>query len=250
MEDEGLISELPEIKHDSEDETGEFEESIHEDIKPKRPKKRFDIKNQGIRIRQAKISFLYNYILFGLMSIMMFLAWNQLNLTFTTSPQNVGETMKTAFVVIMGAIMLYLVKEPVIMRKFKTYVITNNEVIKVDGIFRKNRIIIPYQSISNIDVFKGVVGRMLNFGDVTVVGFKNKIIMEGIKDPDLFYRIINNKIAIIRGVKQTVVQERKISKRKPKGKLDWRKSQKEVDERMKKKVKRKKKVKKAAKRKK
>ena len=55
MEDKEWVSELPEIRYDSENEKQE-DLKIEEDVKPKKTKKRFDIKNQGITIRQAKMS--------------------------------------------------------------------------------------------------------------------------------------------------------------------------------------------------
>jgi hypothetical protein len=75
-------------------------------------------------------------------------------------------------------------------------------------------IIIPYQSISNLDVYKGIIGRIFDFGDVSVVGFKNQIIMRGVSEPELFYRIINNKISVMRGTTQVVVREEARPKRK------------------------------------
>lgn len=172
------------------------------------------IEEQGIVVKQSAVSYISNYLLVVLVVFLFLLSWSRFGLVFTLSPGGFEEVWKTVVVFGFGVVVVFLIEEPVIERWFRYYVITNNEVILTEGILRKNRIIIPYQSISNVDVYKGIIGRILDFGDVSVVGFRNQIIMRGVKEPELFYRIINNKISVMRGTTQVVVREEARPKRK------------------------------------
>lgn len=184
------------------------------------------IEERGILIRRSRISYLYNYLLIVLVVFFFLLFWYRFNLTFSFLPRTFEEFWKTFVTLGLVGLIAFLFEEPVIERWFRHYRITNNEVIMTEGILRKNRIIIPYQSISNVDVYKGIVGRILDFGDVTVVGFKNQIIMQGIRSPEVFYRIINNKISIMRGTKQVVAREKIRPKKKIKKEKGWREREK------------------------
>lgn len=178
------------------------------------------MEGKGIVVRRARISYLYNYLLIGLVAFLFVLSWFRLDLTFSFPP---SEILWKNFVVLgLVGVIAFLFKEPVIDRWFRYYLITNGEVILTEGILRKKRIIIPYQSISNVDVYKGIPGRIFNFGDVTVVGFKNRVFMKGIREPEVFYRIINNKISMMQGTKQVVVREKIRPKKKPKKTKGWR----------------------------
>jgi uncharacterized membrane protein YdbT with pleckstrin-like domain len=98
-----------------------------------------------------------------------------------------------------------LFEEPEVERIMRKYVITDNEIVKIEGILRKRRISVPYQSIANIDVSKGIVGRILNFGNIRVeiFGGKNDFILKGIKDPTSIQNIIENRIASLRKQKRS-----------------------------------------------
>ena len=241
MADEKFVSDLPEIRYDKEEDDKEKDYDKVEymnDVKRKNPRRNVTIESHGITLRRTKRSFVYNYLLAVLVVVLMVLVWAEYGLNVWLPPHNLAETWQTVFTLGSVIVVIVLLEEPVIRRQFTKYTITNNEVIMVRGVFRKMRIIIPYQAISNIDVYKGMTGRVLSFGDMTVVGFKNQIIMKGVKDPDLFYRIINNKIAITRGVRQKVVHEEdKLrgakTKRKTAKKKGWRERQKEIGKRMK-----------------
>jgi membrane protein YdbS with pleckstrin-like domain len=89
----------------------------------------------------------------------------------------------------------------------RKYVITNNEVMKVEGILRKKKFAIPYQSIADVKMSKGVVGRIFNFGNIEIMGFKEPIHMKGIRNPDEVLRIIENKVNLMRN---RVIQDREI----------------------------------------
>ena len=83
---------------------------------------------------------------------------------------------------------------------FKKYIITNNEIMKIEGIIDKKRTIIPYQSVADVKVTKSFIGRILNFGSVHVRGFKEggDILLKGMRNPEELQAIIRNKINLIR----------------------------------------------------
>ncbi len=199
------------------------------------------LEGKGIVVRRSRISYLYNYLLAGLVAFLFVLSWFGLNLTFGFSTPS--EIWKSIVVLGFAGTIAFLFKEPVIDRWFRYYLITNSEVILTEGILRKNRIIIPYQSISNVDVYKGIPGRIFNFGDVTIVGFKNRVFMKGIREPEVFYRIINNKIAIMQGTKQVVAREKIRPKKKQKKAKGWRDREKALRKELEKKEKKEKKEK-------
>lgn len=91
----------------------------------------------------------------------------------------------------------------------RKYQITNNEVTKIEGIITKKEISIPHINIVDIKVVKGVIGRIFDFGDITVRGVKDEINMKGMRDPEVIYRIIKNKITLIGKPKVKVKKEKK-----------------------------------------
>ncbi|MHC4751286.1 MAG: PH domain-containing protein, partial [Planctomycetota bacterium] len=187
------------------------------------------IKERGIEIKRSRISYFYNYVLVVLVLIFFALVWAEFNLTFAFLPRSQIEFQKSF--VVLGFVMLIaiLLEEPTIYRMFCKYTITNSEVIKVEGIIRKTRIVLPYQSVANVIVYKGVLGRIFNFGDIRILGFKDQINMNGVRDPEVLYRIINNKIAVMRGTAPKVVGiEREVKGEKVLS-TDWRKEQKELE---------------------
>jgi len=156
---------------------------------------------RGIVVKTAKKSYLVNYVLAFLLAILLSILYpfifSHLNTQFTLQPRSATEAIGTFIVLgfIMGIGLL--IEEPFVERMMRRYIITNEEVIKIEGVIRKNRLAIPTRSISDIDVHKGLLGRIFNFGDISVRGFKNDILIRGVSEPEVFYRIIKNKVSII-----------------------------------------------------
>lgn len=189
-------------------------------------------KRSGIEIKQSRSSFLYNYVLIVLALVFFGLIVQQFNIVFILSPQNLSELSKTSIVIFFVLLVGFLIEEPEIRRWFCTYKITNNEVIKVEGVIIKRRTMIPYQSVANVSVYKGVLGRILDFGDVDILGFKDHINMRGIREPEVFYRIINNKIARMRGSKHAIVSvEEGVDSEKIMS-MDWKSEQKALEKKV------------------
>jgi len=229
-------------------ESGEPEDSIQEDVDyaivgdtetaepepseasvEKRP---IRIGDRGIVLRTSRLSYLYTYVLAALVLVFIFMAGSRFGLAFTMQPQSLAETANSAVFALLVAASAFLFVEADIERLMRQYMITNTDVVKTEGIIRKRRVIIPYQSVSNVSVYKGVLGRMLGFGDVDVIGFDADIRMRGIRDPDTFYRIVNNKIARMRGVGAAAVMpsaEFSAEAGGERASVDWRSEQRELE---------------------
>lgn len=193
------------------------------------------IGDRGIVLRTSRLSYLYTYVLAALVLVFILMAGSRFGLVFTAQPQSLAETANSAMFVLLVAAAAFLFLEADIERLMRQYMITNTDVVKTEGILRKHRVIIPYQSVSNVSVYKGVLGRLLGFGDVDVIGFDANIRMRGIRDPDTFYRIVNNKIARMRGVGAAAIMPAPEFSSEAGGErasVDWRSEQRELESRV------------------
>jgi len=158
--------------------------------------RRKKIPEHGLIFKTSRISYVANYFLVVLAFILLALVWPYLSLKiFFTS---YGDLLPFAIFSLFIVMITFLIEEPSIEQIMRKYIVTNNEVIKVEGLIRKKRISIPHGNVSDIKVRKGVWGRILNFGDIEVTGFRENIVMKGIRGPDEVYKIIENKISLMR----------------------------------------------------
>lgn len=151
--------------------------------------------------RTARIAYIPNYFLVGLLALLFYFIWTVFNLSFTLIPTSLSEFTGTIIVFSFLILITFLIEEPVIERTLRRYIITNNEIMKIEGILTKKTTIIPYQSVADIRVTKGVIGRIFNYGDVHVRGVKEggDIRMKGMKNPEEVQRIIQDKVNLVRG---------------------------------------------------
>jgi membrane protein YdbS with pleckstrin-like domain len=153
----------------------------------------------GAKYKTSRTSYMTNYFIVILLVVFALLVWQRFSLSFSFFPQTNSELFSDLVIFIFLLVAVYLLEEADMERMLRHYFVTNNEVIKIEGIIRKKRISIPYQSVADVRVNKGVVGRLFNFGDVEITGMKENINMRGMKRPDEIYNAIQNKIARFRG---------------------------------------------------
>jgi len=67
-------------------------------------------------------------------------------------------------------------------------------VYEIKGILSKRKTSIPYSSIANTVLKKGVIGRLFNFGDIIISGFSGNIIFKGVVNPDEKFKLIEKNI--------------------------------------------------------
>ncbi|MCX6820581.1 MAG: PH domain-containing protein [Candidatus Aenigmarchaeota archaeon] len=187
---------------------------------------------RGIRLQTSRKSYLFTYVLAALVAVFAYLSLRQFGIAYYWAPQGMlqigSDAVYWAFVLAIAS----FAGEADFERGMRHYLITNSEIVKVEGILRKNRVIIPYQSVSNVTVHKGIMGRLLDFGDVNVVGFDAQIEMKGVGEPDTFYRIINNKISRMRGVKPSMPAPVRDEDVEEQPSIDWRSEQKSIGSRI------------------
>jgi len=152
-------------------------------------------------------SFVANYLLAGLVAVFIIMLYSQYNLVINFAPRSVYELLSSFLIISFIAIILFLIEEPTIKRILFRYSITENEIIKMEGILRKKKIAIPLQNIADVKIEKGIIGRIFNFGNVEVSGFKNSITMFGLENPEEVYRIIKNKISLVSKTQKTKKEE-------------------------------------------
>jgi len=154
------------------------------------------IPEKGITYKTARISYISNYFLAALVAVLLILILPYMDVTIfiRTVPQLISYLIFSVFLIIIT----FLIEQPTIEQWIRKYVITNNEVMKVEGIIRKKHFAIPYQSIADVQIHKGVVGRIFNFGNVEITGMKEPIHMKGIKNPEEVLKIIENKVNLMR----------------------------------------------------
>jgi len=205
------------------------------DEEPERDEQRHEsplLAERGIKLQVSRRSYLFTYVLAALVAVFAYLSLRQFGLAYYWAPQGLlqfgSDAVYWAFVLAIAS----FAGEADFERGMRHYLITNSEVVKVEGILRKNRIIIPYQSVSNVTVHKGVLGRLLDFGDVNVIGFDAQIEMKGVHEPDTFYRIINNKISRMRGVRPSAAAPARAEDFEEQPSMDWRSEQRSIGTRI------------------
>lgn len=149
------------------------------------------IQEKGLRYKTVRISYIQNYFIVILLFVLIALLLPVLDLEAWWSK---------LLILGISSVILILFFEPETERALREYLITNAEVTKIEGIIIKKRISIPYQSVADIRVIKGIAGRIFNFGTVVIKGMKDDIVIKGVKEPEVVYRIIENKIARMKGL--------------------------------------------------
>lgn len=133
--------------------------------------------------KTSRVSFTINYFLgIGLL----------LYLFFSDAIVVISPWINLLFFILISAFFL----EPEYAIFYTKYSLKEDNVMEVKGILSKKRTAIPYSSISNIVLKKGVIGRILGYGNVLVNSFSgnNRIILKGIKHPEKTFKLIEKKI--------------------------------------------------------
>ena len=138
------------------------------------------------KIRSSRISFVGNYFLGIALLFLVFIV----NLTL-----NLPTIINYFFLII--AILLILEPEGIIV--YKGYKLDSDHISEIKGIFVKRQTDIPYRAIVDHRLKKGVIGRILNYGDVVISGPKIQIKMRGMRRPERLYKEIENKLANFTG---------------------------------------------------
>ena len=134
------------------------------------------------KIKSSRISFIGNYFLGISLLILMYI----INLTLNLP------TIINYFLLII-AMLLFLEPEGIIV--YKSYKLDSDNISEIKGVFVKRQTAIPYRAIADQRFKKGIIGRILNYGDVIITGPKIQIKMKGIRRPEIMYKEIEKKLA-------------------------------------------------------
>lgn len=152
---------------------------------------------KGIVYKTSRISYISNYVLVILVVILFYLTYSTFNLTFTLIATNVNELISVFVVFGFLILITFLLEQPTIEQILRQYMITKTDIIKVEGLIRKKKTFIPFSNISGVTYKKGVIGRIFNFGDIELTGFKEGIVIKGVANPEEAYRILKHRIGLV-----------------------------------------------------
>lgn len=138
---------------------------------------------EPISIRTSRRSFIYNYLIgFGLLAYLF----------FSDAILILPPELTVFFIILISVFFI----EPEMILSYSHYQLKRDNVLEVKGYIAKKKITIPYSSISNIVVKRGIIGRMFGFGDIIVNSFSgaNKISLKGIKHPEKILSLMEENI--------------------------------------------------------
>lgn len=158
------------------------------------------VQERGVVYKASVRAYLGNYIIGFCVLFLGLLIIANFGITFKLNPSGAGELLNTLVYAAFGIVAGFLFIEPFIEGFARHYIVSPSEVLKVEGILWKRRHAIPYQSISEIKVTKGLFGRIFNYGTVDVGGTHNEssITMKHVSNPYEIQRIIQHRVNSMR----------------------------------------------------
>ncbi len=162
--------------------------------------KKVEKEPEELLLKTSRISFLSNYFIGILVIIFLVLLINTFDMKFRFLPKSTSELFSTLEILGVMAVAAALMEEPEWIRFTRQYIVTRDEVIEIEGLLSKRKIILPYQSISEVTVRKSLIGRVLNYGDVFIGAFRSgsDINMKGIRNAHKIHELIQNRINLLR----------------------------------------------------
>jgi uncharacterized membrane protein YdbT with pleckstrin-like domain len=159
-------------------------------------------KVEGAKYLTSFTSYMLNYFLIFLSLLFLFLLLREFDFRIVFKPGNFNEMLPAIFFFGILVLISYLIQEPIFERIVRQYYVSDNEVTKVEGIITKKRVVIPYQNVADIKLNQGLVARIFNYGDIVISGFKETIVMKGIKNPYPLYERIKEKVSTATKIKE------------------------------------------------
>lgn len=151
-------------------------------------------------LKTSRIYFLGNYIIALLIIIFLLLLYFVFDMKFNLFPVSQSEFISTLILLGVFGVAAAMMEQPE-WERFRThFIVTMNEVIKYHGILNKERVILPYATVADIRVEKSVMGRIFNYGTLSVSSFKagSDMVMKGIGNPEKIHVMIQNRVNLIR----------------------------------------------------
>ncbi len=150
---------------------------------------------ETLEINSSYRSFFINYVIAALIAVLIILLM-QRGIFFLAF--RLASALDFAVLILdyaLLALLGFMLEEPVIQRIYTRYILTNQEVQEIKGIIRKTKTVIPFSSISDVKMNKGIIGRLLNFGNIEVHSIRGeKIVLKGIHNPEKVFNLITSNI--------------------------------------------------------
>lgn len=175
--------------------------------------------SKEIELKTSRIYFLGNYVIAGLVIIFLVLLYFIFDLNFTLFPKTQPELISTVVLLGVFGLAAGMIEQPEWARFRTKFIVTMNEVAKEEGILNKERVVLPYATVADIRVEKSVMGRIFNYGTLSVSSFKagSDMVMKGISYPAKIHVMIQNRVNLVReGQLQMFEKEKEPEGEKPK----------------------------------
>lgn len=158
------------------------------------------IPEKGAVYKASPRAFVGNYLIAAGVLVLGFLVISKFDLVLDLYPTSLFEILGTAAYFGFFGVAAYLFAEFYLEGTMRHYVISNNEIVKVEGVVSRRRYTIPYQSIAEVKVTKGPLGRILDYGTVDVMAFGEgaAVSMTHMINPEEIQRLIQHKVNLMR----------------------------------------------------
>ena len=155
---------------------------------------------EEVVLKTSRIYFLGNYIIATLVIIFLLLLYFTFHLEFTLLPKTSSEMTSTLIFLGILGVAATMIEQPEWVRFGKSFIVTMNEVIEQKGILNKHRIILPYATVADIRIEKTVLGRILDYGTLSVSSFKtgSDMVMHGVRQSEKIHIMIQNRVNLIK----------------------------------------------------
>lgn len=141
------------------------------------------MKKPPFSLKRSRRSFVFNYLTGIMLLLYIFLSGAFLML---------DRTMTFFFISLVFIFFL----EPEGVLYYRSFFIKEDNITEIKGYLSKKKTTIPYSSVSNIVMNKGIIGRVLGFGDVIITAYSGgaNINLKGVKHPEKIMKSIENMI--------------------------------------------------------
>ncbi|MEM5875254.1 MAG: PH domain-containing protein [Candidatus Aenigmatarchaeota archaeon] len=139
-----------------------------------------------MEVKASYLSFLINYILI----ILGVFAISLIYFSFGNPFYNFNLTTIVTTIIILGIILLI---DEIFYRRLYTYEIGKNGIMEKFKFISKKEKFISYQNITEVNLSKNFLDRILNIGNIEVIATNAKIILKGVKNPEKIYQEIVSK---------------------------------------------------------
>ena len=139
---------------------------------------------KNIVLKRSRRSFFVGYLFAFLFMLVILSLWVIFDLS-------------TFVLYLLSFPVVYLILLPEYSQAYEKVIIKSDSVEAISGIITKKKNVMPWNLVANAGISKGIFGRMLDYGDIFIVGIgggESKILIRGISNPERYLRKIEEEI--------------------------------------------------------